>query len=200
MRSVPWRWITGSTVPRLVDAALDDLDRLLDGLAHAIEHCGLRDAQADHAAAGVGHLKIALAAGPHQTAQRLGQLTQLGERRLPIGFLGDANLGHVVAYGDAPGEADLGVAQGPANVVANLVEPLLLHIGGIDLEQQIGAALEIEAEHEPALRPGGPGLDLRFGKEVRDRAEAHDQRRQDNPQRLPPREIQHRLDLSDQET
>ena len=114
--------------PGLVDAAADDFDRLLDGLAHAVEHRGLRNRQADHAAAGIGHLKVALTAGSHQSAQRLGQLAQLGERRLHVGFLGDANLDRVVAHGDAAGEADLGIAQRPADVVADLVEPLLLHI------------------------------------------------------------------------
>jgi len=83
------------------------------------------------------------------------------------------------------------LAQRAAHVVADLVELLFLHIVGIDLEQQIGAALQIEAEHEAALRECRPGLDLGLWEEIRNGAKAHHQRRQNDAERLPPREIQH---------
>ena len=66
----------------LVDAALDDLDRLLDGLADAIGDRGLRHAKPDQPAAGVGNFERALAVGAKQAAERLRQLTQLAERIL----------------------------------------------------------------------------------------------------------------------
>ena len=43
--------------------------------------------------------------------------------------------------------------QRSLRVLTDLVEPALLHVVGIDLEQQIGAALEVEAEHDPTLGP-----------------------------------------------
>jgi len=44
----------------LVDAALDDLNRLFDGLAYAFGDRGLRNGDPDQAAAGVTDLKAAL--------------------------------------------------------------------------------------------------------------------------------------------
>ena len=142
-----------------VDAALDDLDRLLDRLADAIGDRRLRDRQPDQAAAGVGDFEAALAAGAEQAAERLRQVAQLGQRGRQIGILGDANLDVVAADSEA-GIGDLGVAQHAADVVADLVELVLLDVVGIDLEQEVRAALQIEAEHEMALRPFRPGLDL----------------------------------------
>jgi len=62
-----------------------------------------------------------------------------------------------------------------------------------------GDKLQIEAEHEMALRPFRPGFDGGFGEEIRNRAQADHQRCQNDRQRLPPREIQHRVNPSDPE-
>ena len=173
-----------------VDAALDDLDRLLDRLPDSVGDSGLRNGQADQATTRVGNIKAALAAGPQQAAKWLRHFAQFAQRRLRIGILGDAHLDTVVAHIEA-GVTDLGVAQRAAHVIADLIELLFLDVVGIDLEQQIGAALQIEAEHETALRPCRPGLDLGLGEEIRNGAKAHHQRRQNDAERLPPREIQH---------
>ena len=119
-----------------VDAALDDLNRLLDGLADPIGDRGRRHGQADHAAAGVADVEASLAAGAEQTADRLRQFAQLRQRRRQIGFLGDADL-DAVALGRKAGITDLGIAQRAANVVAHLVELVFLDVVGIDLEQQV---------------------------------------------------------------
>src|SRR4030088_792873 len=58
----------------LVDTALDDLNRLLDGLAYAFGDGGLRHRQAGQAAAGITYLQASLTAGAEQTSQRLRQL------------------------------------------------------------------------------------------------------------------------------
>ena len=47
----------------LVDAALDDLDRLFDRLADALDDGGLGRGEADHAVAGIDHVDRALAGG-----------------------------------------------------------------------------------------------------------------------------------------
>ena len=75
----------------LVDAALDDLDRLFDGLADALGDGRLRHPEADQAAAGIADFEAALPAGAQQPAERLRQLAQLGQRGLQIGIL-DADL------------------------------------------------------------------------------------------------------------
>ena len=169
---------------------------MLDGLPDALGDRGLRNGQPDQPAAGIADFKAALAAGAEQAAERLRQLAQLGQRVLQIGVL-VTRTSTLSPRGGKAGIADPGFAQRAAHVVAHLVELLLLDVVGIDLEQQVRAALQIEAEHQPALRPCRPGLDGRFGKEIRNGAKAHHQRRQDDRQRLPPREIQHRVDPSD---
>ena len=177
-----------------VDATLDDLDRLFDGLADAVGDGGLRNSQPDQPAAGVADFERALAAGADQSAQRLRQLAQLAERVLQVGIL-DADL-NAVGPRRKPGVSDLGVAQRAAHIIADLIELLFLDVVGINLEQQIRAALQVEAEHQASLRPCRPGLDFGFGEEVRDGAKAHHQRRQNDAERLPPRKIQHRIDPS----
>src|SRR5262249_49660289 len=80
-----------------------------------------------------------------------------------------------------------------ADIVADLIELLFLHVVRVDHKQEIGAALQVEAEHEARLRPARPTLHGRFRKEIRYREETHHERRQDNAERLPPREIQHQM-------
>ena len=46
--------------------------------------------------------------------------------------------------------------QHAQHIVGNALQPLLAHGGGIDLEQQARAALEIKAEHDVTLRPRRP--------------------------------------------
>ncbi len=127
----------------LVDAAFDDLDRLLDGLADALGDRGLRHRQADQAAAGVGHVQAALTVRSHEPAKRLRQLAQFGERVLQVGVL-DTDL-DVVGTRGKTGVADLGFAQRAADIIPDLIEFLLPHVIGIDLEQQV------------ASRPAGRG-------------------------------------------
>lgn len=61
-----------------VDAALYDLDRLLDGLADALGDRGLRNRETDQPAAGIGNLQTALAAGASKPPSGRRQLPQLG--------------------------------------------------------------------------------------------------------------------------
>lgn len=195
MRSTPAALDQGLDSAEFVDAALDDLDRLFDRLTDAFGDRGLRYGEPDQPAAGIGDFEAALATGAKQAAERLRQLAQFGQRGRKISVL-DPDFDRV-GFGGQTGIADLGVAQRAADVVANLVELVLLDRVGVDFEQDVRAALQIEAEHEMALRPDRPGLDLRFREEVRHGAQADHKRGQNDRQRLPPREIQHRVDPSD---
>src|SRR5690242_3042161 len=103
----------------LVDALLDDLDRLLDSLAQAVDHRGLRNAEADQSATSIGDFNVALTAGPHKAANRLRKLAQLGERRLDVRIL-DAHLDGIALRCET-GVSDLGLAQHATDVVADLV-------------------------------------------------------------------------------
>src|SRR2546423_11298409 len=103
----------------LVDAALDDLDRLLDGLAHALDNGRLRESQADQSATSIGDVEVALVARAEQAANRLRQITQLGQRGLEIGVL-DTYLDRIATCHET-GIADLGLAQRAAHIVADMV-------------------------------------------------------------------------------
>ncbi len=178
-----------------VDPLLDDLDRLLDRLADAFGDGRLRHRQPDQAAASILHLEAALAAGTQQTAERLRQLAQLGERGRRVG-LRHAHLDHVAADVDAAGEANARVAQRPARIVDDLIELVRLDRVGIHFKQQVGTALQVEPEHDVALRPLRPGLDGCFRKEIRHGEQAHEQCRRNDRDDLPASEIEHGLNRS----
>ena len=169
MRSVPCRWISGSTVPSSltrrstiwIDCSIVCRMRSVIAACGTVRRISPPPASRD--------FEAALAAGAEQTAERLRQLAQLGQRRRQIGILVMRTSTASARDGKA-GIADLGLAQHAADVVAHLIELFLLHVVGIDFEQQVRAALQIEAEHDVALRPHRPGLDLLLGKEIRNGA------------------------------
>ena len=55
----------------LVDAPLDDLDRLVDRLAHALDDRRLGQRQTDQVAGFVGDVEVALPGGAEKAAERL---------------------------------------------------------------------------------------------------------------------------------
>src|SRR5207248_160617 len=125
--------------PGLVDAAADDLDRLLDRLAAA--SLG-RDRTKAHRPGAVavdldGHLGI-----------------ELGERlpRVLEAVLVADREDDRVTFDVEPGIADLGVAQGIAHAVDNSVEMVALRRRDIDFQQEIGAAAQVEAERHLLVR------------------------------------------------
>ena len=124
MRSTPWRWIERLDGAELVDAPLDDLDRLLDRLADALDDGGLGRREPDHAVAGVDHVDRALAGGAQDAAERLRQFAQLGERELrdrrPRGCGIRRVLPRIVAAAGLPSRFSRTHA---AHVVAQRLEP-----------------------------------------------------------------------------
>ena len=82
-----------------------------------------------------------------------------------IDALAHAELDGVAADRHRGRAAEPVLAQHAAHVVAQALDLLLAHRVGIDLEQDVRAALQIEAEHDVALRPFRPGLhDVFSGK------------------------------------
>ena len=64
--------------------------------------------------------------------------------------------------------ADPGLAQGGAHVLHQIGDLLLAHGRNVDLEQQIGAALQVETEVQGVLRqPARQGLALRRAQQIR---------------------------------
>jgi hypothetical protein len=78
----------------LVDAALDDLDRLLDRLAHALDDRRLGQRERYEPAANIDDVDRALAGGAQDSAERLRELPQFGQPLLQIGFT-DAHLDNI---------------------------------------------------------------------------------------------------------
>ncbi len=167
----------------LVDAPLDDLDRLLDRLPHALDDAGIGELELNQTA-GFGDVDVALAGGAEQAAQRLRQFAELGERLLRVLTLADAQLDAVTARRQS-GIADTRFPQDATDVVEQGLYLFLAHGRGVDLEQDVRAALQVETEHDVTLRPYRQSFHGRFGEEIRDGAQAHDKRREENGGHLP---------------
>ena len=135
----------------LIDAALDDLDRLIDGLADALGDRRVRRGERDQTAL-LRYVDAALSRRAEYSGQRLRQLAQLAERGLDVAVARDVHL-DAVAVNGASGEGNAGLAQHAQHVVGKPLQPLLAHGIGVDLQEQAGAALQVEAEHDVTLRP-----------------------------------------------
>ncbi len=173
----------------LVDAALDDLNRLIDRLADALGDSRVGGGERDDAGV-LGDVDAALSGGAEDAGQWLRQLTQLFDRGGDVAVARDANI-DAVAMDGAPGEGDARLAQRAQHVVGDSLQPLLAHRVGVDLEQEARAALQVQTEHDVALRPCRPGPHRRVGEEARHRTQAHEERREHDGRRLPAREKQH---------
>src|SRR5262249_7882639 len=129
---------------KLIDAPLNDLDRLVDGLADAFEDRGIRERERDEPATDIDDVERALAGGAHDAADRLRKFAQLGEAVLQVLFA-DTDLDRVATHDRCAGEPDARVAQHAAHVLAQRFELLFAHGRGVDLKQDVRAALQVEA-------------------------------------------------------
>ena len=175
-----------------VDATLDDLDRLIDRLANALDQRGLGRGQCNQATA-FGDIDTALPGGSHDAGDRLRKLAQLTHRVFGIAVTGDTHL-DAVALDGAAGELNAVLPQDAQHVVADRLQLVLAHRVHIDLEQEARAALQIKPEHDVALGPGRPVAQRVFREEIRHSEKANDPCREQDDRHLPPREKQHRCD------
>jgi hypothetical protein len=191
IRSAPWGVMFGSRVPKFVDPAADDLDRLLDGLVrlglHGVGHVGDADLL-------VGLDRDGHVATTHGALQRRADgLAQRPGGRLDLSRVGDAHHDVVVVDRHRLAGGDLLVGQHLTGVFDDVGEQLLAERVGIDLEQQVRAALQVQAQVERLFgrearkaRPDVGGYDV-------GRREQHaNHNRDDDEENLPAREGQHR--------
>ncbi len=176
----------------LVDALFDDRQSLVDGAADAFGDGDVGNRQPDQAVARIGHIDRALSGTAQNAAERRRQFAQLGERLVQIRSFADTDFDAVAADRKA-GIAGARVAQHTADVVAQRIHALFAHVVDVDFEQNVRAALQIEAQHDVALRPDRPAFYGRFRQEIRKREHADDKCRQQNRRRFPPREIKHEV-------
>ena len=168
----------------LVDAPLDDLDRLIHHLADPLDDGRLHDGELNEPATGVDDIERALAGRTEEAAKRLRQFAELGQRLVQVVFA-HAHFDGVAANDRRAHQADARVARRLADFIAQRVDLLLAHVVDVDFEQDMRSTLQIEPQHNVALRPFRPLRDGRFGKEVRDRAQANHQRGEQNRGHLP---------------
>jgi hypothetical protein len=71
------------------------------------------------------------------------------------------------------------------------LELLTPNVVGIDLQQDVRAALQIEPKHDVTLRPRGPLLDCLFREEIGNREQAADKGREQYGGRFPFRNVKH---------
>ena len=176
--------------PELVDPLVDDLDRLLDHLPDALEDRGLGHREPNQPAAHVLDVERARAGRAEETAERLRQFSQLRQPLLQVAFA-NAHLDRVAADDRSAGKPNARLAQDLADVVLHRLELLPAHVVGVDLEQDVRAALQVEPEHDVALRPFRPALDRALGEEIGHGEQADDERREQDRRRLPLRNIKH---------
>jgi hypothetical protein len=125
--------------PGLVDAAADDLDRLIDRLPAS--RLGRNCAEAHRSRPVAGEVDGEVGIDLTQRLARIVDAVGLADRK-----------GDRIAFDVEPGIADIGVSQRIADVVDNRVEALALRGGNIYLEQQIGAAAQVEPERDLLMR------------------------------------------------
>src|SRR4029450_9615223 len=177
--------------PELVDPLADDLDRLIDDLPDALEERGLRGAQPHPPPADVLDIDRARTGAAEEAPERLRQLAKFRQSLLQIA-LANGDLDRIAADDGSTSEADAGLAQDAPDIVLQCHELLPTHVVDIDLEQDVRAALQIETEHNVALRPCRPALDHALREKVGDREQAADQRREQDRRCLTLRDIEHR--------
>ncbi len=191
--------MVGSTVPSSltrrstiwIDCSTDwRMRSTMAGSVTAFDDGRLGDGKADQAAAGINHLDAALARGAEDAPKRLGQFAQLAQRLRAVHALAETNLDGIAADGGR-GQRPPVVADHAADVLAQCLHLFLAHRVGVDLEQDVRAALQIEAQHDMALRPFRPGTQRGLGEKIRKCGEAHNERREQNRRRSPPRNVQH---------
>ena len=172
MRSVPWRWIDGSTRPSALTRLLDDLDRLIDHLPDALEQRRLgRGSAARGRRPTLLDVERALAGAAEEAARAAATIRAAWRALLQI-VVAKMTSTELPRITGARVQTDARLAQDPADIVLQGLELLPAHVVGVDLEQDVRAALQVETEHDVALRPCGPALDSALREEVGNRQQA----------------------------
>src|SRR5262249_40127728 len=172
-----------------VHAPPDDLNRLVDDLADALDDRRLGDCQPDEATAGVLDVERALTARAEETRERLRKLAQLGQSLLLV-VVTQAYLDGIAADRRRRRDADAVLAQHLAHGIEERLQLLATYVVDIDLEQYVRPALQVEPEHDTTLRPFRPALDCALGEEIGHREQANDERREENRRCFPLRNVQ----------
>ncbi len=131
-----------------IDALAQHLDRLIDGAPDLVTDPGVSDGQLNEFVGGLVEVDGGPARGGQLAADRLGQGLQFRQDLGPLVEIGQPELDALLCRANAAGYRDLFLAQKTPHVVTQILDLGLGHRSGIDLEQDMGAALQIETEHD----------------------------------------------------
>jgi hypothetical protein len=163
----------------LVDAAADDLDRLLDGVLRDLFQRGV----------GIGGDDLAI--GRDREIHVLGDGLQDRACLLDIVLVPEGQL-YRMAVDAKAGIADIGLAQLGAEAVDDARQPLAHHRFHVGLQQQMRAALEVEPEADPQMRQKARDSIVDAGRQKVGQGEDASQHQHGQDQNhLPSRKIHH---------
>ncbi len=177
--SVPWRWIVGSRVP--VSSTRRRTISIDCWMAFWVISLTLSSV------IGGAHLAIGRDAELHALGHRFQDRAGL----LDLVFVAERQLDRIAVDAEA-GIADIDLAQLAADAVDDAGQPLAHHRIDIGGEQQMRAALEIEAEADPLMgkKTGDLVVDAR-GQQVGQSEDASQHQHRQYQRHLPSREIHH---------
>ena len=119
------------------------------------------------------------------------QLLDLGQRLVALRRV-DQRQGDRVALHAEPAIVDPGGAQAGTDVADHALQALLEHGRDVDLEQQIGAALQVEAERDrTAGQEAGQAVAHRLRQEVGQQRQDGEQTDGDDHGRAPGKTLEH---------
>ncbi|MNY05928.1 hypothetical protein D3C86_1386630 [compost metagenome] len=169
---------------RAVQTATHDLDGLIHRRrAHAAQR-GVRIGEANAVAAQTRGRAVRLAVGGDAG---LGQLAQLRQRRVELTRIGDGD-DHAARLALQGADIDLLFAQGDPHVFHQVGDALVAHLRHIDLEQEVGATLQVEAQVQAVLgQPAGQRVALRLTEHAREGQQQPDNERQHDQGDFPAR-------------
>ena len=185
-----------------IDAAADDLDGLGHGPAGPVGEARLCEGELDQSVLLVGDLhRLPAGLADEGVRDRLRQLAELRDDLGPVGGIGDPHLHPARDDLDAALRRHPGLAQDPADIVAQARGLGLQKIVPVDLQQDLRTALEVEPEddrparddptREPARKGGHEPAALLGREEARHGQTQPDQNDREGRDDLGSREAQH---------
>ena len=191
MRSAPWRWIVGSTKPSsLMRFSTIGIDCSIVWRMRSVTAASVGVSRiSPPPASATSRVRWPLPCStPPSGCDKSRSLASAPWKSAPSRSLTSTLLPRTIGGVDQLMRASRSVRRTSSRSES---QALLAHVSEIDLEEDLRAALQIEAEHQPPLRPCRPALDHLLGKEIGHGEAAHQGRRHQNGHHFPSCEIQH---------
>src|SRR5262249_5569837 len=156
---------------QLVDAASDDLDRLIDHLPGAFQNGRFRHSETHQATFALRDVNRASARRIDHPAHRLRQFPKFAQPLLIV-LLPYADFDRIPPDRRWGNKRHARLAKDPPHVILQGSQLLVPHVAVVDFQQDVGTALQVQPQHHMTLRPRRPFLDGTVSKEIRYREQA----------------------------